>query len=106
LREEHDRSHLYIPADNAGVTKKGRHYERNQYVCGFPYSAVRYPAAAQESRPETADRRRVRNAKDVSVLRIDHISIEGTLHGVRRVPYGCGVFKGTEMTHPSFFMIF
>jgi hypothetical protein len=35
------------------VAKKGRLYERNQYVCGFPYSAVRYSAAAQESRPET-----------------------------------------------------
>jgi hypothetical protein len=79
-------------------------YERNQYVCGFAYSAVRYPAAAQESRPETTDRR-ARNTKDVSVLRIDHISVEGTLHGVRRVPYGCGVFNGTEMSHPSFSMI-
>jgi hypothetical protein len=105
LREEHAARTRNIPADNAGVAKKGRLYERNQYVCGFAYSAVRYPAAAQESRPETTDRRRVRNAKDVSVLRIDHISIEGTLYGVRRVPYGCGVFNDTEMTHSSFFMI-
>ena len=87
------------------VAKKGRLYERNQYVCGFAYRAVRYPAAAQESRRETTDRRRVRNSKDVSVLWIDHIPVEGTLHGVRRVPYGCGVFNGTEMNHRSFSMI-
>ena len=88
-----------IPADNALLAKKGRLYERYCYVCGLAHSAVRRPVAPKVTRPETADRP-VRNTKDVPVLRIDHISIEGMLHGVRQVPYRGGVFNGGEMNHP------
>jgi len=65
-------------------------YERSQYFLRSAYRAVYDPAAPQDAQAETTDRR-VRNPKDVSVLRIDHISIEGMLLGVRQASYGGGL---------------
>jgi hypothetical protein len=65
-------------------------YERNQYFLRSAYRAVHDPAAPQDAQAETTDRR-IRNPKDVSVLRIDHISIEGMLLGVRQASYGGGL---------------
>jgi len=36
-------------------------------------------------------------AKDVPILRIDHVSIKGTLHGVWQALYGGSVFDFQEM---------
>jgi len=41
----------------------------------------------QDAQAETADGR-IRITKDMPMLRIDHISIEGVLLGVRQVSYG------------------
>jgi len=81
---------------DAELAKKGRLYERNQYFPRSPDRAVHDPAAPQDAQPETKDRR-VRNTKDVSLLRIDHISIEGMLLGVRQACYSGGVFDCKEM---------
>jgi hypothetical protein len=71
-------------------------YERNQYLLRSPDRAGHDPAAPRDAQAETTDRR-VRNTKDVSVLRIDHISIEGMLLGVRQASYSGGVFDCKEM---------
>jgi hypothetical protein len=52
----------------------------NWYSCQSAHCAVRDPAVLQEAQAETTDRG-VRIAKDVSVLRIDRISIKGMLLG-------------------------
>jgi hypothetical protein len=81
----------------AELAKKGVViYERNQYLLRSPDRAGHDPAAPQDAQPETTDRR-VRNTKDVSVLRIDHISIEGMLLGVRQASYSGAVFDCREM---------
>ena len=94
---DHDRWTLErLCSLDAELAKKGRLYERNQYFPRSPNRAVHDPAAPQDAQPETTDRR-VRNTKDVSLLRIDHISIEGMLLGVRQACYSGGVFDCKEM---------
>ncbi len=80
-----------------GTRQEGRLYERNQYFPRSPDRAVHDPPAPRDAQRETTDRR-VRNTKDVSVLRIDHISIEGMLLGVRQACYSGGVFDCKEIT--------
>jgi hypothetical protein len=67
----------------AELAKKGRGYERNQYFLRCACSAVHDPAAPLGTQGETTNRR-VRNTKNVPVLRIDHISTKSSLLGVWR----------------------
>jgi hypothetical protein len=65
------------------LAKKGRLYERNQYFLRSADRAVHDPAASLDAQTETTDHR-VSIAKDVPVLRIDHISTKSPLLGVWR----------------------
>jgi hypothetical protein len=87
---------LNIPTDNAELAKRGLLYECNQHLLRSPDSAVNDPAALRDTQAETTDRR-VWNTKDVPGLRIDHISIEGLLRGVRQDSSRGGVFDCKEM---------
>ena len=66
---------------NAELAKEGHVYEPHQYFLRSVYRALRYHAAPLDAQVKTTDRR-VRNPKDVPVLRSDHISIESMLRGV------------------------
>jgi len=70
-------------AVDAELARKGRFYERNQYLLGCGYRAVHDSAAPLEAQAETTDRR-ISITKDVPLLRIDHLSTESSLPGVRR----------------------
>ena len=88
------KEHSYsVDAERA---KRAPFNERNQYFLRSAYRAVHDPAAPQAAQAETTDRR-VRNTKDVSVLRIDYISIEGMLLGVRQASCGGGLLDCKEM---------
>jgi len=83
---------------DAEFAEKSRLYERNQHFLGAACHAVHDPAALQDAQVETAGCR-IRNSKNVPVLRVDHISIEAMLFGVRQV--SCTVSRATivrEMT--------
>jgi hypothetical protein len=67
----------------AELARKGRFDERNQYFVRSAFRALDDPTAPLEAQAETTDHR-VSIAKDVSVLRIDHISTQSSLPGVRR----------------------
>jgi len=67
----------------AELAKKGRFYERNQYFLRLAFRIIHGPAAPLEAQVETTEHR-VSIAKDVSVLRIDHISTQSSMPGVRR----------------------
>ncbi len=67
----------------AEVARKGRFYERNQYLVGCAYRAIHDSAAPLEAQAETTNRR-VSITKDVSLLWINHLSTESSLPGVRR----------------------
>jgi len=69
---------------DAELAEKSRLYERNQHFLGAACHAVHDPAALQDAQVETAGCR-IRNSKNVPVLRVDHISIEGMLLGVWQV---------------------
>jgi hypothetical protein len=84
----------------AGLAKKGRLYERNQYFLQSPYRAVHDSAALLDAQAETSDYR-VSITKDVPVMRIDHVSIKGKLPGVWQALYSGGVFDFKEM-NPRF----
>ena len=81
---------------DAELAKKGLLYARNEYFTRSAYCAVHDPAAPQDEQGETADRR-VRNTKDVPVVRIDYISIENMLLGMREAPHRGSVFNGRKM---------
>src|ERR1700738_5066927 len=74
---------MVCPSCLAGLAKNGRFHECHQYFLRSAYRAVHDPAAPLDAQTETTDCR-VRNTKDVSVLRIYHISIKSTLLGVGR----------------------
>ena len=80
----------------AALAKKGHFHERNQYLPRSAHRSVHDPAATLDARTETAISR-VSNAKDVPVLRIDHISTEAKLLGVRQALYSGGVLDLKEM---------
>jgi hypothetical protein len=70
--------------------------ERSQYFGRSADGAVHDPAASMDVRAETKGSP-VGIAKDLSVMRIDHISTKGKLHGVWQ-DLGCGsVFDFKEM---------
>ena len=75
-----------LPVFGAGLVKNGRFYERNQYLLRSAYRGVYDPAAPLDAKDDTtAYRGSV--TKDVSFLRIDHVSIEGELPGVWQAVY-------------------
>ncbi len=74
----------------AGLAKKGRFDEHSQYFPRSAYRAVHDPAAPLDSQAETTGRG-VWITEDVSVLRIDHVSIKGKLLGVWQALYGGSV---------------
>jgi hypothetical protein len=65
------------------LAKKGRFYERNQYLLRPAYRALHDPGVLLDAQAETTDHR-VSITKDVPILRIDHISIKSPLLGVWR----------------------
>jgi len=67
----------------AQIAEQERGCERNQYFCRSAYSAVGDSGVLQHA--QAAKDRRVRITEDVPVLRIDHISAESMLLGVRQV---------------------
>jgi hypothetical protein len=68
---------------DAELARKGRFYERNQYLLRSADRAVLDPAAPVEAQDEATEHR-LSIAKDVPVLRIDHVSPESALPGVWR----------------------
>jgi hypothetical protein len=88
-------SGLPMPFD-AGLAKKGRFHERNQYFLRSPYRALHDPAAPLDAQPETTDLR-ISIAKDVPGLRIDHVSIKGKLLGVWQALFTGRVLDFKEM---------
>lgn len=77
------------------LAKKGRCYERSQCFLRSADGAVRDPAASVDAQAETTGRP-VGIAKDVPILRIDHVSIKGKMHGVWQASCG-GLFDSKEM---------
>ena len=73
-----------LPLEPWAEQKEEQAYERNYCFLRAPDCAVHDPAALQDAQAETTDRP-IRITKDVPVLRIDHISIQGTLLGVWQV---------------------
>ena len=80
----------------AALCKKGRFYERSQYFVRSADRGVHNPAAPVDAQAETTSRP-VGVAEDVRIMRIDHVSIQGKLHGVWRAPYGGRVFDFKEL---------
>ena len=81
---------------NAELARKGRGYERSQYLRWSADGAVHDSAASLDVRAETTGSP-VGIAKDVPVVRIDYISIEGKLHGVWQAFCSSGVFDFKKM---------
>lgn len=75
-----------LPVSGAGLVKNGRFYERNQYFTRSAYRGVHDPAAPLDTKVDTAAYRGS-ITKDVSFLRIDHVSTEGELFGVWQALY-------------------
>ena len=67
----------------AELAQKGRIYDRNQYLFRSADRDLNDSAAHLDAQAETADHR-VSIAKDVPLLRIDHISTQSSLPGVWR----------------------
>ena len=63
--------------------QEGSLYERNQYLLRTADRTIRDPAAPLDAQAEAAEHR-VPIAKDVPVLRIDHISAQSSMPGVWR----------------------
>jgi hypothetical protein len=68
---------------HCGTRRKGRFYERNQYLLRSADRAVHDPAAALDAQAETREHR-VSLTKDVPSVRIDHIPTQSSLPGVWR----------------------
>jgi hypothetical protein len=81
----------------AGLARKGRFHERNQYFFQFPHRAVYDLSAVPDAQVETPARRGP-VTKDVPIVRIDHVSTQGTLPGMRHAfsVAGDGDFKGMK----------
>lgn len=94
---KHERQRFPVPGASAELGKKGRLGEPNQHCSRHAPCPTDCPASIQEAEAQTADRP-VWNTNHVSVLRIDHISIEGILHGMRQVPYTRRVFNAKKMS--------
>lgn len=89
-----------LPIVGCGLAGKGRFYERNQHFFRFTHRALHDPAALLDAQGDSPDRRSS-ITKDVSVLRIDHASIEGKLLGVwQALHIGC-VLDFKEMSRRS-----
>ena len=82
-RSEYSRQNARSPRLDAELVKRGRSYERNQYLLRSSYRAIHDPAAPLDAQAETTDHR-VSITKDVPVLRIDHNSTKSPLLGVWR----------------------
>jgi hypothetical protein len=80
----------------AGLAKKGRFCERKHYSLRFAHRALHDPAVLLDAQDETTDHRGS-ITKDVPVLRIGHVSIEGKLFGVREALYSSCVLDFKEM---------
>jgi hypothetical protein len=83
-------------SQDAELAKKGRGYECSQYCLRSVDRAVHDPADSEDAQAETT-RHRVRTAKDVPIMRIDHVSIKGKLYGMWQALYGRRVFDFKEM---------
>jgi hypothetical protein len=86
-------------AVDAELAKERSRYERHQHCLRSALRAVYDPAAPLDTEAETAVSR-VSITKDVSVLRTDHVSIQGTLLGVWQALYSGGVLDFKEMKRP------
>jgi hypothetical protein len=80
----------------ARLAQKGRVYDRNQSLFRFADRDLNDSAAHLDAQAETTDHR-VSIAKDVSVLRIDHISTQSSLPGVWRGQHLKTVIVGVEI---------
>jgi hypothetical protein len=81
----------------AGLARKDRVYECNQFFHRSAYRAVRDYVVPVDAQGETTGRG-VWITEDVSVLRIDHVSIKGKLFGVWQALYSGGVLDFKEMS--------
>ena len=88
-------SNLRLPF-RAGLAKKGRFYERKHYSLRFAHRALHDPAVLLDAQDETTDHWGS-ITKDVPVLRIGHVSIEGKLLGMRQTLHSRGVLDFKEM---------
>jgi hypothetical protein len=86
---------LLVPF-GAAPAKKGRFHERNQYFPRSAHRAVHHPAAPPDA-PTEAAVSRVSITKDVPFLRIDHISTETPLLGMRQTFYPDSELNVKEM---------
>ena len=72
-------------------------YECNQYFLRFAHRDLHATAGSLDAQAETEDYR-VSIAKDVSILRLDHLSIEGKLLGMWQTLHSGGVLDFKEMS--------
>jgi hypothetical protein len=79
---------------------EGRFDERNQYFIGSADRAAHDLAALPRAQADTADRR-VSITKDVPIVWIDHISIEGELLGMWQAFYSGDVRDFEEVKRCS-----
>lgn len=80
----------------AARAKNGRYHERSQYCLRPVHRAGYCLADSLDAQIETTDYE-VSIAKNVPVLWIDHLSIKGSLPGVRQALYAGGVFDFKEI---------
>jgi hypothetical protein len=73
-------------------------YEHSQYFLRSADRAVLDPPAPMDAQAEPAVRRGS-IAKDVPVLRIDHVSTKGKLFGVRQALYSSDALNFEEMNN-------
>jgi hypothetical protein len=95
-----ERLESFYPVD-AELAKKGWFYERNQHFLRFAYRDVHDPGAPLDAQGGTTGRE-VWIAKDVPILRIDHVSTKVTLPGVWQAHYSGGVLDFKEMKRRFF----
>jgi hypothetical protein len=80
----------------AALAKEGSFHECDQYFPRSAHLVVHDLAAPLDAKTETATSR-VTIAKDLSLLRIDHVPIRGKLLGVWQAVYSSGVLDFKEM---------
>jgi hypothetical protein len=85
----------------AGTRQEGSLYERNRHFPRCADRAVHDPVAPLDAQGETIGHG-VWITKDVPILRIDHVSIQGKLLGVWQAFYGGRVLDFKEMTRRPF----
>ena len=79
------------------LAKKECIHVRNRYYLRSVYRALHDPAAPMDPQAETTAQR-VSIAKDVSIMRIDHIPTQNSLPRVWQDLYDGGVVAFTELT--------